>query len=67
MSKEVISRIHKTKENVETELKPKKSTPNTYRKIIRYVKKNSFASARDTIRKLEFDISENTENTATFG
>ena len=65
MSKAVISRLvnkYKTKGTVETEHlggRPNKYTPHTDRKIIRYVKKNPFASARDKIRKLKLDISEN--------
>ena len=62
----VISRLinkYKTKRTVETEHlggRPKKSTPRIDLKIIRYVKKNPFVNARDTIRKLKLDISENT-------
>ena len=40
--------------------RPKKITTHTDRKVIRFVKKNPFASARDTTRKLELDILENT-------
>ena len=59
MTKAVISRLVnecKTKGIVETEHsggRPKKSTPHTDRKIIRYVKKNPFT--RDTTRKLELE------------
>ena len=62
----VISRLinkYKTKRTVETEHlggRLKKSTPHTENKMIRYVKKNPFASTRSTICKLELDISENT-------
>ena len=62
----VISRLvnkNKTKRTVETGhfcRRQKKSTPLTDRKMIRHVKKNPFASARDTIHKLELEISENT-------
>ena len=65
MSKAVIHRLvnkYKNKRTVETEHlggQPK-STPHTDHKIIRNVKTNPFASAKNTICKLELDISENT-------
>ena len=65
MSKAVISRLvnkYKAKETVKTEHlggQPKKITLHTDGKVIRYVKKSQFSSARGTIRKLELDISGN--------
>ena len=66
MSKAVISRLitkYKATGTVDTEHKggrPRKTTEQTDRKIVRHVKKNPFASARETIRELQLDISENT-------
>ena len=52
---------YKTKEIVDTVHlggRRKKSTPDTDRKIIRFVKTNPFTRASDTIRELELDVSE---------
>ena len=66
MSKALIRQLvnkYKTKGSVETKHlggRLKKCTPHTDHKIICYMKKNPFASARETICKLELEVSENT-------
>ena len=62
MSKAVIIRLvdkYKTKGAVETEQFVERPKNSTDRKIIKYMKKNSFGFTRDMIRKLELDILEN--------